>query len=153
MKNFLKGYGKLVKHPISLGLLTIVLLVTFWINSQDTGRPRTVVDGDYHQINNSYPTAKFVAEVYGGQIDITLKLDSGEEGDSSAVGTYWVGTFPRPDHPDDKFDVTSVGDVRTMKSSVLGSQDPTKEFHFKDGVITFKFKMMGTTSTVHLSKI
>ena len=47
---------------------------------------------------------------------------------------------------------TSQGDKEKMSSSLLASQDATKDFKYTDGEITYSSIAVGTTTTVHLKK-
>jgi hypothetical protein len=87
---------------------------------------------------------------------MTATIDSGNihidlsTGDTS--GIYWIGTFPVEKILSDGFTVTSAGDTQAMESDLFASQDSTKTFTYKNGVLSFQFSILGTTRTVHLQR-
>lgn len=89
-------------------------------------------------------TLKFTATVEGDQIEVVMNIDDTTE------GLYWVGTFPATAQDGQK--IVSKADVEKLSASMLGSQDKTKQFVYKDGALTFKFTMMGITTNVKLEK-
>lgn len=64
---------------------------------------------------------------------------------------YWSGSYTAPTKAGD-FSWTSTGDTEKMKASLLGSQDPTKDFKYSNGEITYQSSAMGTTTTIRLKK-
>lgn len=84
-----------------------------------------------------------VAHISHGKIEIDIV----DEGDSSL---YWKGTLDATASEGSK--LVSKGDVKAMGESILGSQDATKEFVYKDGKLTYRFTIMGTTKIVKLER-
>jgi hypothetical protein len=113
--------------------------------------PSIVLDGVYTQTQNDIPNTIMTAVVEDNTIEITLRLDSHEEGDSDVVGTYWAGTFDTG-NPTNSFGIVSKGNQEAMSKSLFGSQDPTKTFAYKDGDLSFDFSMLKLSTVVHLSK-
>jgi hypothetical protein len=70
--------------------------------------------------------------------------------DSSSL--YWQGTWPASMKATDGVKYVSKADVEALSMSLLGSQDKTKDFTFKNDELTFSMSMMGTTRTVRLQK-
>ncbi|WP_243386835.1 hypothetical protein [Bifidobacterium primatium] len=65
---------------------------------------------------------------------------------------YWKGTYEAPTKAGD-WKWTSKGDTAAMESSLLGSQDATKEFTYtKSDGVSWQTTMMGTTITVKTQK-
>jgi hypothetical protein len=148
MQEFLKGYWKLVKHPISLGLLTIVVLGTFWINSQAAGSSGKKVDllGQWEQTNRLDNGLIFEASVQANSIQVNVHTREDEH------HIYWMGTFNPYNVSSDNSDVTSIADPDAQAKSIFGSLDSKKTFTYNNGDLSFQFEMMGTVSTIHLSK-
>ena len=65
---------------------------------------------------------------------------------------YWIGTYEAPTSAVDEFKWTSKGDTEAMSSALMASQDETKDFSYKDGVLSYKASAMGTTKTVEMKK-
>ncbi|MCB4208915.1 hypothetical protein [Arthrobacter sp. UM1] len=64
---------------------------------------------------------------------------------------YWAGTYTAPSKPGTHTWV-SKNDTSKTGPSILGSPDPTKEFTYKDGKISYSMTIAGTTKTVELTK-
>lgn len=145
-----------MKHIKSALIAASFAVVAFLIVSplvlDETATPASnrVVTGEYHQ-TKGMPGTTMSATVTDGKIKVVLLLDSGEEGDSDASGTYWVGSFDTS-NTSDSFTVISKADTKTLDASLLGSRDDTKTFTYKNGDLSFDFTMMGTTTTVHMTK-
>lgn len=144
------------KRLISVTVATVIAVVAFLItgallmdDKPDTASNNRVT-GAYHQ-TQGMPNTKMSATVSDGQIEITLTLESGEEGDSDATGKYWVGTFDTS-NTSDSFTVISKVDRNALNGSMFQSQDATKKILWVDGDLSFEFTVQGTKSIVHLSK-
>lgn len=76
----------------------------------------------------------------------------GMEEDTKSL--YWYGSFTAPTTAaeEDEYTWTSQTDHAKTDSAMLASQDETKEFTYKDGVISYEASAMGTTKTVKLEK-
>lgn len=106
--------------------------------------PATLV-GNWKQSGDDLNGITFTAEVAKSSIQINM-----ETRDSSSI--YWLGSFDTETDPASLFQVTSLGDTDAMSESLFGSRDKTKKFSYEDGRLSYEFKMMGTTKTVHLVK-
>ncbi len=73
-----------------------------------------------------------------------------DEGKTTSL--YWVGTYTKPDAPTDEHSWTSKGDTEQMSTSLMASQDASKDFTYKDGKISYSASALGTTTTVELTK-
>jgi hypothetical protein len=103
--------------------------------------------GEWDQTNTEiFNGMEMEAQITAGAIQINAES---RDGDSSI---YWLGTFPGDKSTAKSFKTTSIGDSDAMERSLLGSQDKTKTFEYKDGRITFEFTIMGNTKTVILEK-
>lgn len=69
--------------------------------------------------------------------------------DSTSI--FWLGTFDSDKDPSKPFKTISNGDTDALKLSIMGSNEKTKLFTYKNGVLSFEFSMMGTSTTIHLS--
>lgn len=85
----------------------------------------------------------FTAEVNADRIKIQMKLRDTE-------GLYWAGSFTSLTNKPG--DILSNADVEVLKSSMFGSLDKKKVFHYEDDGITFTFGMAGTTREVRMTK-
>lgn len=71
-------------------------------------------------------------------------------GDSKSL--YWVGTYVAPTEATDTYTWESAGDTEQLSKSLLGSQDATKVFSYDNGVLSYEFTALGTTTTVKLER-
>lgn len=102
--------------------------------------------GKWYQTNAKSTGVNMTAEITAGHIQINNVPRSG----TSAI--YWLGTFDTDKSTSKAFKTKSLGDQDAMAMSIFASQDETKQFTYKDGVISFKYSILGTTSTVKLAK-
>lgn len=65
---------------------------------------------------------------------------------------YWYGSFTAPTTAEEEYTWTSKTDHAKTDSAMLASQDETKVFTYKDGVISYEASAMGTTKNVKLEK-
>ncbi len=87
-----------------------------------------------------------VAEITKGEIEIHVDTRDGKY-------LYWAGEFDSEKDPLSDFVYVSKGYTDIMDGSFFGSQSATKTFKYKDGVLSYEFTMMGSTTTVDLVKI
>lgn len=86
---------------------------------------------------------RMVAYIQGSAIEIDLR-----RGGDSAL--YWRGTmFPSVRN---NTRIVSIGDTYIMSLSVFGSQDSRKKFLYRNGVLSFKFSILGMTQKVRLRR-
>ena len=65
---------------------------------------------------------------------------------------YWAGSYIAPESAVTEYSWTSENDTEKTGSTLLASGDDTKEFTYKDGVISYEASAMGTTKTMKLTK-
>lgn len=65
---------------------------------------------------------------------------------------YWAGSYIAPESAVTEYSWTSENDTEKTGSALLASGDDTKEFTYKDGVISYEASAMGTTKTITLTK-
>lgn len=65
---------------------------------------------------------------------------------------YWAGSYIAPESAVTEYSWTSENDTEKTGSALLASGDDTKEFTYKDGVISYEASAMGTTKTMKLTK-
>lgn len=110
--------------------------------------PKSLV-GTWYQTNTLDSGVVMEAEVHrGNTIQVNMKTR-----DSSSI--YWMGSFESAKNPRFGFETVSQADPDAQKvlaGSLFGSQDTSKTFKYERGDLSFKFAMMGTTSTIHLRK-
>lgn len=110
----------------------------------EAATPKTLLGG-WHQEKRNETGVYMTADIRPGTIQIDMETRS-----SSSI--YWLGGFDTDEDPSKPFETISMGDSDALALELFGSQDKTKKFTYKDGVISFKFKMLGTTTTVSLVK-
>lgn len=86
---------------------------------------------------------QMTAEIIDGDIIIDWTME-----DISAL--YWMGSAPDEATDGDSF--TSNGNTAQMDASLLGSGDPTKEFRYEDGKISFELTVVGVTQRIYLER-
>lgn len=69
-----------------------------------------------------------------------------------STSLYWAGTYVAPSGAVDEYSWISENDTEKTDSALLASSSETKEFTYKDGVITYEASALGTTKTVELKK-
>lgn len=114
-------------------------------NVHDTKTTYSLI-GKWHQVGTGANGILMEASVSAGAIQINLKTRD----DVSNI--YWQGTFDTEGDPAGSYEIISQGDPDAMTRSVFGSRDKNKLFDYNNGDLSFKFTMMGTTSTIHLAK-
>lgn len=114
-------------------------------SKQSDDKPKTMnFIGKWHQVDGN-PDAVMTAEITYGAIQINVHLDGSDN-------VYWLGTFDTDMTDIQRFTMVSVGDQDAMANKIFASQDPTKTFTYSDGILSFDFTMLGSKTTVRLSK-
>ena len=72
--------------------------------------------------------------------------------EDSTKALYWAGTF-EPPTTSGPYSWVSNNDVNQTESAILASSSPTKEFTFKDGIISYEASALGITTTIKLEKL
>ncbi len=93
--------------------------------------------------NGSYQEAIITAD----SIEINWVSDGG---DTKSI--YWIGTYEAPTEAVDEYSWTSERDKEATDTALLASTDDTKDFTYKDGVISYEASALGTTTKVELKK-
>ncbi|MDI6024475.1 hypothetical protein QBL02_13085 [Leucobacter sp. UT-8R-CII-1-4] len=111
----------------------------------EEAQPITVnLDGEWEQSNKNDENNYQAATIQDGAITVNWVAPD-------AKSIYWVGNAPVT-ADSENFTWTSEGDIETMSTALLASQDSTKEFSYDNGVISYEVTAMGTTITVRLEK-
>ncbi len=95
----------------------------------------------------SWSAESAVAEITKDKITIQILSEDGTE-----KFLYWVGDYKLPETLEKEFTFTSNADKEALSTSIMGSQDDTKEFTYKNGKISFEFQAMGMTKTIEMQK-
>jgi hypothetical protein len=103
--------------------------------------------GQWYQTQNGINGTYMTATVTSGHIQVNMKT----RGSVSQI--YWLGTFDTDKGTSKSFKTVSLGDPDAMAMSIFGSADKTKKFEYKNGLLSYKFSMLGSTTTVKLSKV
>lgn len=69
-----------------------------------------------------------------------------------STSLYWAGSYTAPSDAVDEYSWISQNDKDKTDSALLASTSDTKEFAYKDGVITYEVSALGTTQTYELNK-
>ena len=72
--------------------------------------------------------------------------------DGATKSVYWVGTYTAPTDPITEYAWTSERDKEKTDNALLASTDDTKDFSYKDGVLSYQVSAMGTTTTMELKR-
>lgn len=88
------------------------------------------------------------AVISDDRIEINWVSDGG---DTKSI--YWIGTYEAPTEAVDEYSWTSERNKEETDTALLASTDDTKEFTYKDGVISYEASALGTTTTVELSRV
>ena len=125
-------------------IATLGLLIVLLLSACSSAAPVTAADlnGTWASTSTDGPT--FEATISDNLIEMNLV-----NGDTKAL--YWKGTFPVPETVTEGTVITSAADTEALSSSMLGSQDPSKNFTHTGGKLKFDFSALGVTKTVELS--
>ncbi len=66
---------------------------------------------------------------------------------------YWAGTYEAPGEESKEYSWESKNDHEKTDASLMGSSDETKEFTYKDGVISYEVTALGVTKTMELEYV
>jgi hypothetical protein len=103
--------------------------------------------GGWKQSNPNSEKSYQQATITADKVTVEWVTDGG-----NSTSIYWVGTFAAPTDASEPYTWTSQRDVEATQSAILASSDATKEFTYKDGMISYKVSALGTTTTVNLKK-
>lgn len=95
------------------------------------------------EVEGSYQEATISDSV----IEINWVSDGG-----NTKSLYWAGTYVAPAESTDEYSWISENDKEKTGTALLASSDDTKDFTYKDGVISYEASAMGTTKKVELTK-
>lgn len=115
-------------------------------SAQEQEEEPTDLTGTWQSENNngSYQEAVITED----SISINWVTDNGD-----TTSIYWVGTYVPPTEAVDEYSWTSERDTEATDNALLASQDDTKDFEYKDSVISYEVSAMGTTEKLELTKI
>lgn len=105
------------------------------------------LSGTWVQINSNSDEAWQEATIADGTIEINWISDKGE-----TKSLYWSGTYEAPTKSTNEYEWTSKNDKEKTDSALLASGADTKDFTYKDGVISYEASAMGTTTTIKLER-
>lgn len=125
-------------------ITTFGLLIVLFLSACSSAAPVTAADlkGTWASTSTDGPT--FEATISDNLIEMNIV-----NGDTKAL--YWKGTFPLPEKVADGTVITSAADTEALSSSIMGSQDPSKNFTHTGGKLKFDFGALGVTKTIELS--
>jgi hypothetical protein len=141
-----------VRKRLSIvGAICVVLLGVFIVlygfvdnGSAESKNPVSLI-GEWHQTDSGIPDIYMTATIDADSIQINMKM-------KDAAGVYWLGTFNVDEDLSKPVKIVSQADADGMAMSIFSSTDKTKTFFYENGDLSYKFSIMGITTTVHLSK-
>lgn len=104
--------------------------------------------GDWKQSNSRSEADLMTGTIADGAISINWEL-----GSEDLTAVYWVGTFEGPANAAEPHTWTSHRDAAATDTAIMASTDDTKEFTYKDGLISFTVSIQGESAIVDLKKI
>jgi hypothetical protein len=111
-----------------------------------TRQPIPDLTGDWVQGNSKSADSYQAATVTAATIEVNWISDSG-----ATSSLYWAGSFTAPTAAG-SYSWTSLSDTSKTAGAMLASSDPTKDFTYADGVVSYKVSALGTTTTVELKR-
>ena len=133
------------KNALSI-LLAITLILSALLCGCGKGNEGTTdLSGTYASKDNdgSYQEATITADT----IEINWVSDNG-----LTKSIYWIGTYTAPSDPVTEYTWVSERDKEKTDSALLASTSDTKEFTYKNGVLSYEVSAMGTTTILELTK-
>jgi len=103
--------------------------------------------GTWKQNNSASADGYTSATVTADTITVEFVTDNGD-----TRSLFWVGTYTPPTDGSGKYTWTSTRDVAATASALLASSDPTKDFVYDAGELSFPVTITGTTATVRMVK-
>ncbi|MFR4352485.1 MAG: hypothetical protein ACLT3H_12590 [Roseburia sp.] len=131
------------KKLMSVLVVGVMMISTVLIGCGSKGT--TDLTGTWTSENNdgSYQEAVITEN----SIEINWVTDDG-----ATKSVYWVGTYTAPTDPITEYAWTSERDKEKTDNALLASTDDTKDFSYKDGVLSYQVSAMGTTTTMELKR-
>lgn len=132
-------------------MLTIAVIVTVLVSAQksrgDVVFAKTPTSasmtGAWHQVDGT-SEENMVAQIDHGKIQIILYL-------GNARGVYWDGSFDF-DQPHANAVAFNVVSESNHPNDIFSSELDNKTFAYKNGILSYEFKIVGTTRIVKLQK-
>ncbi|WJY00379.1 hypothetical protein [Curtobacterium sp. 458] len=117
--------------------------------STPTPDPVVIPDltGNWKQNNSASDDGWMTAAISDNTITANFVTDNGD-----TTSLFWVGTFTPPTDDKSPYTWTSTRDTAATDSALLASTDPSKDFIYEDGEISFPVSIAGSSATVRLSK-
>jgi len=109
-----------------------------------TGVPLDL-SSEWKQSNSNSEDYYQVATIKDNIIEIYHVSDKGE-----TKSLYWVGSVIAPKTSEEPYVWESKNDHSRTDKSLLGSLDDTKTMTYENGILSYKFSIVGTTTTVKL---
>lgn len=123
--------------------LTVVLLSPKTSAEVSFAPTPASMTGVWHQVDGTQ-NEDMTATIDHGEIQIVLHL-------GQTSGVYWDGSFDF-DQAHRNANVFDVVSETNHPDGMFTSKLPTKTFSYKDGVLSYEFKIVGTTRTIELKK-
>lgn len=131
---------------LSMGACTKSKEGTQDINTESQKEEPTSLIGIWKsEVNNSSYQEAVISE---SSIEINWVSDNGK-----TKSLYWSGTYSEPTEKTDNYTWISENNKQQTDAALMASGDDTKEFTFKNNVISYEVSALGTTKTMELSQI
>jgi hypothetical protein len=128
-----------------VAMAAVLCALIFWPQSHGDSEKMSPVNltGVWIQQQGDDSSSNMTAEILDGHIQIMMHSEV-------VNGLYWDGSFNTrwTDSGSSSFQIISTA----ATNSLFLSQDNTKVFTYKNGVLSYDFRMLGITKTVHLSR-
>jgi hypothetical protein len=129
--------------PYLIAIFIVLYALVFWPDNRADSKGSVPVNliGVWIQRQSDDPSTTMRAEISHDHIQIVM-------GSESASWVYWDGSFNTQNNSTGSFQITSTS---TAAADSL-SQDVTKIFTYKNGDLSYNFRMLGITRIIHLSR-
>ncbi len=127
-------------------IIVIAATIIFALNAGLFGSKKTKdLTGTWKSQNNngSYQEAIITEDT----IKINWISDNGK-----TKSIYWIGTFAAPSEPASEYSWTSKKDKNETDAALFASTDDTKDFTYKNGIISYEVSALGSTTILELKK-
>jgi len=136
--------GNVIAIFAILAFMVMALLTACGSSSGESSSvPKSLIGTWYQHGTDGEDLAR--AEVTAGGIQIWVVGR-----DSSYI--YWLGTFDGTKSTATPFTYYSHGDQDALATYMLASEEKDKPFKYKDGVLSYKYSILGVSTTVRLTK-
>lgn len=129
-----------------LAAVTVFALAACGSTNDKASAPADLT-GEWKQTNSNSKDAWQAATISGDTITVYWISDNGD-----TKSLYWAGTYTAPTTADEPYTWTSENDHEQTDFAMLASTADTKDFTYKNGVLSFEASALGSTMTIKMEK-